>query len=205
LPAYYYILHFKLTTLLSGTASSTCSETIALASPHPLDDSVWDLEGASWRLINVFAVQGGQFVGAYCPEQDFVEGMVELTRKKLVVESPTVEVAPLVDIEVWIAASQEFHRLQSDAETGGRRKRRLITHVPRRAVKIVKKWIRAHDPNCMVCDLSGQKAQRCYGCNLIAHKTCAQENNHNNVLWLPNGSMRWVCNGCYFDTHGGGP
>ena len=48
------------------------------------------MEGASWRLINVFAVEGGKFVGAYCPAQDFVESMLELTRKKLVVESPSV-------------------------------------------------------------------------------------------------------------------
>ena len=84
------------------------------------------MEGASWRLINVFAVEGGKFVGAYCPAQDFVESMLELTRKKLVVERPSVEVAPLADIELWIATSQELQRIQADAETGGRRKRRLV-------------------------------------------------------------------------------
>ena len=164
------------------------------------------MEGASWRLINVFAVEGGKFVGAYCPAQDFVESMLELTRKKLVVESPSVEVAPLADIEFWIATSQELQRILADAETGGRRKRRLVTHVPRREVKTVKKWIRAHDSRCMVCDLAAGLIEtiRCYGCNVIAHKNCAQGANHNNVLWLPDCSMRWVCNECYFDTHGGG-
>ena len=130
------------------------------------------MEGASWRLINVFAVEGGKFVGAYCP-------------------------------------AQELQRILADAETGGRRKRRLVTHVPRRRreVKTVKKWIRAHDSRCMVCDLAAGliETQRCYGCNVIAHKACAEERNHLNVLWLPDCSMRWVCNECYFDTHGGGP
>jgi hypothetical protein len=116
-------------------------------------------------------------------------------------------VTPLAYIKLWITTSQELQRIQADAETGGRRKRRLVTHVPRREVKTVKKWIRAHDSRCMVCDLAAGLIGtiRCYGCNVIAHKNCAQGANHNNVLWLPDCSMRWVCNECYFDTHGGGP
>ena len=196
-----------------GVAASTCTETIALVQdkdlvnaeiPEP-EDSLWDLEGVEWRLINVFSVDGGKYVGAYCPEPDFLEIMLEQTRKELVVSNSTVEVAPLKSIKLWIKASQELKEIQANAETGGRRKRRRITNVPRREVNMVKKWTRPHDTNCMKCDEGGRGLQKCYGCNVTAHTECAQELNHNNILCLPNKSKRWVCNDCYFETHGGGP
>jgi hypothetical protein len=166
--------------------------------------SLWDLEGCEWRLINVFNLGDGKMVGAYCPSADFQECMLEQTRKALVVENPSVEVALMADIKTWISASAEMNIAQQAAASGGRQKRRKPAVVPKRNTRIMKKWRGNHDDDCMECG-KGSAVIKCYGCNVVAHKKCAMEANHNNILCQPNGTERWTCNECYFDTHGGGP
>jgi hypothetical protein len=165
------------------------------------------MEDVEWRLINVFSIGDGKMLGAYCSAVDFEEGMLELSRKALVVGHATVEVAPLGDIKTRVSMSEELEKAQAEAEAGGRRKRRRTTAVPvpKRTVKMVKKWTGQHDTSCMECEKKSKGLVKCYGCNLVSHKECAASENHNNILCMPNGSKRWVCNSCYFDTHGGGP
>ena len=45
---------------------------------------------------------------------------------------------------------------------------------------------------------------KCYGCNAVAHAACAKSEDQNNMLELPSGVVRWACDTCYFNTHGGG-
>ena len=47
-----------------------------------------------WRLINVFSIGDGKILGACCPTVDFEEGILELSRKALVVGHATAEAAP---------------------------------------------------------------------------------------------------------------
>ena len=194
-----------------GPAASSCAESIAVSTALKNDHqngtengSIWDLEGSEWRLVNVFSVAGGFIVGAYCPTSDFNESMLEQSRKTLVVGNPTVEVAPLADIKTWIAASQEVKELQAQAEEGRRPKRRKLTTVPRRKVNMVKKYVGVHDKACGLCDSEAGRVQKCYGCNVVVHRACANEDGQTNVLCLPTKVNRWVCGSCYFDAHGGG-
>ena len=90
-------------------------------------ESLWDLEGISWRLVNVFSVKE-KMVGAYCPASDFNDDMLTQSRRSLIVEYPTVEVASMLDINIWIAASIEIAELQGSASRGSRPKRRKITN-----------------------------------------------------------------------------
>ena len=168
-----------------------------------LKDRMWDMEGEEWRLINVFSLKLDRMVGAYCPTSDFKEAMLDQTRRNLVVENPTVEVASMKDINAWVVASAELKEAQANSNAGGRRKRRRLP-LPRRKVKVVKKWRNKHDASCVLCDKGGAGLKRCYGCNVVAHKNCAQKDNQNNILCLPNKTKWWVCDGCYFDAHGGG-
>jgi hypothetical protein len=166
-------------------------------------ESLWDLEGISWRLVNVFSVKE-KMVGAYCPASDFNDDMLTQSRRALIVEYPTVEVASMSDIKIWIAASMEIAELQGSASRGSRPKRRKITNLPRRNLTNVPKWVGLHDACCGLCAKNGGLLQKCYGCNVVVHKSCANYDGQVNVLWLPNGSKQWVCDSCYFDAHGGG-
>ena len=205
------LIFFHSITPPPGPAASTCTETVSLVKDNTEEadndpvDNIWDMEGEEWRLINVFALEGGKkYVAAYCPSTDFVESMLEQSRKSLVVSHATVEVALLTDIKTWIEASNEIRNIQEATENGERPKRRRITTVPRRKVKMVKKWNRAHDSACGFCDKKGKGMSKCYGCNVVAHKKCADQDGQCNVLSLPNKTIRWVCDACYFDAHGGG-
>ena len=130
--------------------------------------------------------------------------MLAQTRKALVVANETVEVAPLPDIKLWILASEEVQKIQAEAEKCGRTKRRRLLSVPRRKVKVVKRWAKPHDSVCGFCSKGGNGLLKCYGCNVAAHKRCAHEDGQNNMMCLPNKTNRWVCDDCYFEAHGGG-
>jgi hypothetical protein len=191
----------------SGSASSTCTEIMGLAKESVeviANESVWDMEGSQWRLVNVFSIGGGQILGAYCPLSDFHEAMLHQTRMTLVVSNATVEVAPLADIRSWISFSNHVAGMQLQVASGCRPRRQEMTPVSWREVKAVKKWVQPHDHCCGLChSLSGQ-LEKCSGCNVAVHKNCAMEDGQNNILCLPNKLSWWVCDSCYFDAHGGG-
>ena len=191
----------------SGSASSTCTEIMGLAKESVeaiANESVWDMEGSQWRLVNVFAIGGGQILGAYCPLSDFHEAMLHQTRMTLVVSNATVEVAPLADIRSWISFSNHVAGIQLQVASGSRPRRQQMTPVSRRELKAVKKWAQPHDQCCGLCHSLGGQLEKCYGCNVAVHKNCAMEDGQNNILCLPNKLSRWVCDSCYFDAHGGG-
>jgi hypothetical protein len=196
---------FRYTT--DSPAASACAEAIANPTPDVTtpagQDELWDLDDATWKLINVFHVEG-VMLGAYCPAEDFIEEMGEQPRRLLITKNGTVEVAPLADIHSWIAASKEVKALQDAIDSGARPRRRRSTSVPRRKAKIMHKWTGAHDKNCVVCEKGGGDMPKCYGCNAVAHAECAKSEDQNNMLGLPSGVTRWACDICYFNTHGGG-
>ena len=144
-------------------------------------------------------------MGAYCPAADFLEEMLEQTRRILVVKNGSVEIAPLGDIHIWIASSKEVTALQVANNSAGRSRRRQITNVPRRQTRNVRKHIGNHEENCNLCDIHTGTLILCYGCDAAVHEDCAKKDNQNNMLCLPNGVTRWACDSCYFDAHGGGP
>ena len=162
------------------------------------------MEGEEWRFINVFAIEGKKYVAAYCPSSDFTESMLEQTRKSLVADHASVEVSPLADIKLWIEAPKEMRGIQEAIQNGERPKRRRITNLPRRKVKMVKKYTQAHDAACGFCDKKREGMSKCYGCNVIVHKKCADKDGQCNVVSLPNKTQKRVCDSCYFDAHGGG-
>ena len=102
------------------------------------------MEEEEWRFINVFAIEGKKYVAAYCPSPDFTESMLEQTRKSLVADHTSVEVSPLADIKLWIEASKETRGIQEATQNGEQPKRRRVTNLPRRKVKMVKKCTQAH-------------------------------------------------------------
>jgi hypothetical protein len=86
---------------LTYEATTACAEYLAEVSV----ENIFRLEGVVFKMINIYCDHCTRiFWCAYCPLEDFCDGMEELTRNVLRTTFAEVEFATYEDVKVWVKA-----------------------------------------------------------------------------------------------------